>query len=156
MSLSSLGLQLTGLAFVLLKCAAFAPSGAQIVLNCMQKRTYSATLNRVTSFVFKYFLASFPLFFIFCISLACRLTGTVPIGPPDAWCGSHQRQNVHITDHPYRLSGLDGVVKQETDRVPKLFGSAIIQARPTRTNLLGVVHLPDCRHARDHQAVVPR
>jgi hypothetical protein len=116
--------------------------------NCAElhaKTHIFCNINRVTSFVFKYFSASFPLFFIFCISLACRLTGTIPIGPPHAWCGGHQRQNVRITDHLYRLSRLDGVVKQKIGRVPKLFGSAIIQVRPARTNLLGVVHLPDCR-----------
>jgi hypothetical protein len=48
----------------------------------------------VTSFVFKYFLASFPLFFIFCSFLHSPIAGTLPVSraprrapaPPTTMC----------------------------------------------------------------------
>jgi hypothetical protein len=57
------------LRLVLVKSDVLCSFSAQIALKTRLKRAIYAAFRIATSFVFKYFLASFPLFFIFCSSL---------------------------------------------------------------------------------------
>jgi len=64
--------------FVFAKCAVFCSFQAQNGANLRAKHAKFAAFKTVTSFVFKYFFASFPLFFIFCSSLHSPIDGTLP------------------------------------------------------------------------------
>jgi len=55
--------------FVFAKCSVFWSYRGQIGVDLRAKRASFAAFKKRLSFVFKYFLASFPLFSIFCSSL---------------------------------------------------------------------------------------
>ena len=81
-------------------------------------------------FVFRYFLASFPLFFIFCSSLHSAIAGTVPLSLAP---GARLRQCVHkmTTIIGYRREpGLSS--KKCKKRFPPAYcGSVILSLRKT-------------------------
>jgi hypothetical protein len=60
------------------------------------KRATFAALKNVRSFVFKYFLASFPLFFIFCSSLLSPLARTVSpfLAPRRSAASAYDRMSI--------------------------------------------------------------
>jgi hypothetical protein len=55
-----------------------------ICADLRAKRAKFATLKKVISFIFKYFLASFPLFFILRYILLSPRAGTISL-PPGRW-----------------------------------------------------------------------
>jgi len=73
----------------------FAPYQPQNGANLCAKRAQIAPFKTVTSFVFKYFLASFPLFFIFCSSLHSPIAGTLPLSLAPGAPRRPLRQCVH-------------------------------------------------------------
>ena len=67
------------LGFVFAKCGDFCSCLSQIAVNLRAKRAKYAAFKTVIPFVFKYFLASFPRFFIFSISRASPSAVTHPL-----------------------------------------------------------------------------
>jgi hypothetical protein len=66
-----------------------------------------------SSFVFKYLLASFPLFFIFCGSRLSPFAGATRRSFAPVGRGPHFATNCPWPDHFTRLSPLCGIVKRE-------------------------------------------
>ena len=97
-------------------CAVFAAFSVRFVPICAQNARNLQHSKKLFSFVFKYFLASFPLFFIFWISRVplapehSRLTSRrVALWPsPTTICPHH--------DHNYRLSRRSRLVKRKMQR----------------------------------------
>ena len=102
-----------GFRFVFAKCGVLCFFSAQIALKMRSKRANNAASKIATSFVFKYFLASFPLFSIFCNFLHFPIGRTIPSSSgvrqsrrsPATICPPH--------DHNYRLSCGPGLVKRK-------------------------------------------
>ena len=91
----------------------FWPFWGQIGVDLRAKRASFAAFKKRLSFVFKYFLASFPLFSIFCNYLF------FPIARAARLCFVFRRPRQLLTtmcpqyDHNYRLSWGSGFVKRK-------------------------------------------
>ncbi len=105
----------------------------RFVPNNAQKRAQCAASKRVTFFVFRHFLGSFPRFSIFCSVLLLFLPKHSAIVPGIGAAWRQATTKCLECDHNYRLSWARGVVKR---KMPKMRGK-----RPTgagRTAIGGI------------------
>jgi len=106
-------LSLQRLRLVLIKSGVLCSFSGQIALKMRLKRAIYAAFKIPTSFVFKYFLASFPLFSVFWSFLCFPIAPAIPSSAAVRWFRSLPTTMCPSADHSYRLSHRQKVVKRK-------------------------------------------
>jgi len=106
-------LSLQRLRLVLVKSGVLCSFSGQIALKMRLKRAIYAAFKMPTSFVFKYFLASFPLFSVFWSYLRFPIAPAIPSSAAVRWFRSLPTTMCPYADHSYRLSHRQKVVKRK-------------------------------------------
>ena len=111
-------------------------------------------------FVFKYFLASFPLSFIFCSSLHSPIAGTLPLSltprhAPAPTCDNVSTNKTTIIGYHKSDRWSSGKCKKSVIQIVEVEVLLVALAEETKTPVLATFNKKDFRRRFPHLKLIP-